>query len=89
MIRRLHLFPQKHHSYNLKIRSEGVGEQVNPLTKSSLKQRQNKRERRLDVVSTEIHQVIQEILFLAGGLKFHKVAQPEREFKDKPNELRE
>lgn len=82
------IIPHKH-SYNLRIWSEGVGELVNPLTKSLLKQRQNKRERRLDVVSTEIHQVVQEILFLAGGLKLHKVAQPDREFKDKPKELRE
>ena len=59
--------------YNLRVRSEGVGEEVNPLAKSSLEQRQNKRERRLDVISTVVHQLIEQILFLTAGLKFHQV----------------
>lgn len=42
-------------------RSEGVGEEVDPLAQSSLQQRQNIRERGLNIVATVVHQFTEEI----------------------------
>lgn len=51
-----------------------MGEEVDPLAESLLKQRQNKRERGVDIIPTVVHQLTEEIQFLAARLQLHRLA---------------
>lgn len=50
-----------------------MGEEMDPLAQSLLEQRQNKRESSVDVVSTVVHQLTEEVQFLTAGLKLHQL----------------
>lgn len=50
-----------------------MGEEGDPLAQSALQQGQNIREDRADIIAVVVHQLTQEIQFLAAGLELHQL----------------
>lgn len=50
-----------------------MGEEEDPLVKSSLQQGQNIREHRVHIIATVVHELTEKIQFLTAGLKLHQL----------------